>query len=66
MIYSQLGRVDINSPKICGHSAAISDIKWNPFDDHVIASASDDLTVSLLQLLPSYLSVVYSKEISER
>ena len=43
----QIGRVDINAPKICGHAGPITDIKWNPFDDHVIASSSDDLTVCI-------------------
>ncbi|XP_067943738.1 uncharacterized protein [Watersipora subatra] len=46
----QIGRVDINSPKVCGHSAPITDIKWNPFDDHVIASCSDDMTIKIWEI----------------
>ncbi len=29
-----------------GHSGAVLDIKWNPFSDDIIASCSDDTTVS--------------------
>ncbi|BFZ14229.1 hypothetical protein BsWGS_17268 [Bradybaena similaris] len=41
------GRVDVNCPRICGHEGAIMDIKWNPFDDCIIASGSDDATVKI-------------------
>lgn len=30
-----------------GHTGPVLDIKWNPFDDNVIASCSDDCTVKL-------------------
>lgn len=30
-----------------GHTGAILDIKWNPFNDNIIASASDDASVKL-------------------
>lgn len=39
------GRVDINAPRVTGHAGTVLDIKWNPFDDNVIASAADDNTV---------------------
>ena len=49
------GRADVDTdtsyvsiPKVCGHRAPVTDIKWNPFDDHVIASCSEDTTVILL------------------
>ena len=38
--------MDINTPKVCGHKGPVLDIKWNPFNDSVISSASDDTTVS--------------------
>ncbi|KAH9509688.1 Coronin-2A [Bulinus truncatus] len=41
------GRVDVNCPKVCGHAGAVLDIKWNPFNDCVIASGSDDTTVKV-------------------
>ncbi|XP_041355950.1 coronin-2B-like isoform X3 [Gigantopelta aegis] len=44
------GRVDINTPRVCGHAGAILDIKWNPFNDHIIASCSEDSTVKIWQI----------------
>uniref|UniRef100_A0A6Q2ZIK2 Coronin n=1 Tax=Esox lucius TaxID=8010 RepID=A0A6Q2ZIK2_ESOLU len=41
------GRVDPHQPKVCGHSARVLDVKWNPFDDLSIASCSEDCTVKL-------------------
>ena len=41
----QTGRVDSDTPRVCGHAAALTDIKWNPFDDRVIASCSEDTKV---------------------
>ncbi|XP_014246492.1 coronin-2B-like isoform X2 [Cimex lectularius] len=41
------GRVDPNSYKVTGHSGPVLDIKWNPFDDNVIASCSDDCTIKV-------------------
>ena len=42
----QTGRVEVTAPKVSGHSGSIQDIKWSPFSDHLIASCSDDQTVS--------------------
>ncbi|XP_071037550.1 coronin-6 isoform X1 [Parasteatoda tepidariorum] len=36
------GRVDINYPMVTGHKGAVLDIAWCPFNDAVIASASED------------------------
>ncbi|KAK6184794.1 hypothetical protein SNE40_007182 [Patella caerulea] len=44
------GRMDINSPKVCGHAGAVMDIKWNPFHENIIASGSDDSTIKLWQI----------------
>lgn len=41
------GRVDHNVNKVSGHSGPVLDIKWNPFNDNIIASASEDSTVKL-------------------
>ena len=30
-----------------GHTRPVSDIKWNPFNDNIIASGSEDCTVKL-------------------
>ena len=33
--------------QVCGHSRQVLDIKWNPFNDNIIASASEDGTVKV-------------------
>lgn len=45
---SATGRIDFIRCKVMGHAGQIFDLKWNPFNDHQIASASDDCTVSVL------------------
>ncbi|KAM6949245.1 coronin-2A-like [Aplochiton taeniatus] len=42
-----VGRVDPQTPRVCGHSDRVLDVRWNPFDDHCIASCSEDCTVKL-------------------
>lgn len=32
---------------MCGHKGLVLDIAWNPFDDNMIASCSEDCTVKL-------------------
>ncbi|KAI5728671.1 hypothetical protein M8J77_019366 [Diaphorina citri] len=41
------GRLDFNSSRVTGHRGPVLDIKWNPFNDNIIASCSDDCTVKL-------------------
>ena len=41
----QTGKVDPNAPLVAGHKGAVLDIQWCPFDDNIIASASDDAIV---------------------
>uniref|UniRef100_UPI003AAC7890 coronin-2A-like n=1 Tax=Centroberyx gerrardi TaxID=166262 RepID=UPI003AAC7890 len=41
------GRVDPQHPRVCGHSDRVLDVKWNPFDDHCVASCSEDCTVKI-------------------
>ncbi|KAK3598613.1 hypothetical protein CHS0354_019873 [Potamilus streckersoni] len=55
------GRIDINVPRVCGHAGAVMDIKWNPFNDHIIASGSDDNTVKLWQIPEKGLKVSLSE-----
>ncbi|XP_067409558.1 coronin-2A [Emydura macquarii macquarii] len=43
----QTGKLDPHYPKVCGHKGNVLDIKWNPFDDFVIASCSEDTTVKI-------------------
>lgn len=42
---NQTGRIDFQCCKVIGHSGQILDLKWNPFNDNIIASASDDCSV---------------------
>ncbi|XP_066992330.1 coronin-2B isoform X2 [Anabrus simplex] len=44
---SNTGRLDFNSSRVTGHRGPVLDIKWNPFNDNIIASCSDDCTVKL-------------------
>lgn len=42
----QPGRLDSHYPKVCGHQGNVLDIKWNPFFENIIASCSEDASVS--------------------
>uniref|UniRef100_A0A8C5HMR3 Coronin n=1 Tax=Gouania willdenowi TaxID=441366 RepID=A0A8C5HMR3_GOUWI len=44
---NQTGRVDPRHPRVSGHSGPVLDVKWNPFDDHCVASCSEDCTVRI-------------------
>ena len=44
----QTGRVDTNQAKVAGHRSRVLDIKWNPFDENLIASASEDCTIKVI------------------
>lgn len=41
------GRVPPDVPKFTGHRGTVMDIAWDPFDDNVIASCSDDCTIKI-------------------
>eukprot|EP00052_Salpingoeca_macrocollata_P030484 m.319729 g.319729 ORF g.319729 m.319729 type:complete len:457 (-) comp23391_c0_seq1:165-1535(-) len=44
------GRLDLNFPKVSGHSAAVLDIQFCPYNDQVIASCSEDCTIKVWQI----------------
>ncbi|XP_064357279.1 coronin-2A isoform X2 [Dromaius novaehollandiae] len=46
----QTGKLDPHYPRICGHKGNVLDIKWNPFNDFVIASCSEDATIMVWNL----------------
>lgn len=48
LFLSQTGRIEPNYPKVCGHQGNVLDIKWNPFIENIIASCSEDTSVSRL------------------
>jgi len=41
------GRVEHTASKVSGHSRPVSDVKWNPFNDNIVASGSEDCTIKL-------------------
>ncbi|CAG2120060.1 unnamed protein product, partial [Medioppia subpectinata] len=44
---TKFGRIEVNAGRVVGHRGPILDLKWNPFNDNVIASCSDDCTVKI-------------------
>ncbi|KAL3280273.1 hypothetical protein HHI36_017768 [Cryptolaemus montrouzieri] len=51
------GRLDFNASRVTGHKGPVLDIKWNPFNDNIIASASDDCTIKLWHIPDGGLAV---------
>ncbi|KOB67373.1 Coronin [Operophtera brumata] len=51
------GRLDFNASRVTGHTGPVLDIKWNPFNDNIIASCSDDCTVKLWHIPDGGLSM---------
>ncbi|XP_064648439.1 coronin-1B-like isoform X2 [Lineus longissimus] len=47
---SQTGRVKTDQPTVDGHKGKVLDIKWNPFDDNLIASCSEDTSAKVWQV----------------
>ncbi|KAF0692949.1 hypothetical protein As57867_015978, partial [Aphanomyces stellatus] len=45
--YEKHGKIDPDMPLVGGHRGAIMDFDFNPFHEHLIASASDDTTVKV-------------------
>ncbi|KAI9905555.1 hypothetical protein PsorP6_013688 [Peronosclerospora sorghi] len=45
--YDRVGKFDPDFPLISGHRGAILDFDFNPFHEHLIASASDDTTIKI-------------------
>jgi len=43
----QTGRVDLNFPRVTGHTAAVLDVKWCPHNDNMIASCSEDCLIKV-------------------
>ncbi|CAF1350236.1 unnamed protein product, partial [Adineta ricciae] len=47
ILLTEVGRVDVDHPRITGHRGPVVDLKFNPFNDNEIASCSDDGTVKV-------------------
>jgi len=41
------GKIDPKLPLVTGHKSAVLDLDWNPFNDQLIASASEDCTAKI-------------------
>jgi len=41
------GRIDPKMPLVAGHKSPVLDLAWNPFNDNLVASASEDCTVKI-------------------
>jgi coronin-1B/1C/6 len=45
------GRFDVATcPYITGHAGAVLDMEWNPFDDSMLATASEDTNIKIWQI----------------
>lgn len=54
-----MGRVDYHYGRVSGHNGPVTDLKWNPFNDNVIATSSDDCTVNgILIFITFYLNIL--------
>lgn len=49
----QAGRIPPDHPLVGGHKGPVLDIAWDPFNDNVIASGSEDCVVKVWQI-PDY------------
>jgi coronin-1B/1C/6 len=43
----QVGRIDKETPFVDAHRAPCLEVHWSPFNDHVIASCSEDTTAKV-------------------
>ena len=43
----EFGRFELNHPKVSAHKELVTDIKWSPFSDNIIASCSEDATLKI-------------------
>lgn len=48
--HDEVGRLDPEHGRVGGHKQDVLDVAWNPFDDNMIASSSEDATVKIWQI----------------
>jgi coronin-1B/1C/6 len=48
--YEKVGKVARDFPTVAGHSASVTDTAWNPFNDNLLATGSDDCTVKIWEI----------------
>lgn len=44
------GRLDVNVPKISAHKEYVLDLQWNPYNDNMIASCSEDGSIKVWEI----------------
>ena len=47
---TRTGRVEHSVWKVTGHEGPVLDVRWNPFNDNIVASASEDCRVRTWQV----------------
>jgi len=47
---TRYGRLPQDLPRVTGHTGPILDFEFNPFDDNMLCSASEDMTVKIWQI----------------
>ncbi|KAM7223626.1 protein of unknown function (DUF1900) domain containing protein [Rhypophila decipiens] len=62
---NERGKLPDQLPLFRGHTAAVLDTDWNPFNDHVIASASDDGKVFIWQVPQDFTLYTDAEEITD-
>lgn len=60
---SERGKAPDQIPLFRGHTAAVLDTDWNPFNDHIIASGSDDAKVFIWQVPKDFTLHVDAEEV---
>lgn len=50
---SKTGRLEVNLPKVSGHREYILDMQWNPYNDNMLATCSEDGSIKIWDI-PDY------------
>jgi len=61
LLLSEVGRIDVDHPRVTGHRGPVVDLKFNPFNEFEIASCSDDGTVKIWSIPPDGLKTDLSQ-----
>lgn len=59
------GRLDVDTPKISAHREYILDLQWNPFNDNMIATCSEDGSIRVWEIPDGGLHVSWDMDKSE-
>uniref|UniRef100_A0A9J2PCA8 Coronin n=2 Tax=Ascaris TaxID=6251 RepID=A0A9J2PCA8_ASCLU len=62
---TKVGRIDKDYPFVDAHRAPCLEVVWNPFNDNVIASCSEDATAKVWLIPPNGLTRILSEPVVE-